>query len=204
MAYDTPPLPYAYDALEPYYDKLTVEIHHDKHHVAYTTNLNKALTDHPDTAAKPIEEVLRNVNAVPESIRQAVINHGGGHYHHSFFWEIMGPNKGGEPKGPLLNDIVKTFGSFDAFKEQFTKAAIGRFGSGWAWLGLDQTGKLHVGDTLNQDSPLSKGHAPILTIDVWEHAYYLKYQNRRADWVAAWWNLVNWGRVAELYDAARK
>ena len=204
MAYETPPLTYAYDALEPYYDKLTIEIHHDKHHVAYTTNLNKALTDHPDIAAKPIEEVLRNVNVVPESIRQVVINHGGGHYHHSFFWEIMGPNKGGDPKGPLLNDIVKTFGNFNTFKEQFTKAAISRFGSGWAWLGLDQAGKLHICDTPNQDSPLSKGHTPILTIDVWEHAYYLKYQNRRADWVAAWWNLVNWDRVAELYDAARK
>jgi Fe-Mn family superoxide dismutase len=172
--------------------------------VAYTSNLNKALTNHPDIAAKPIEEVLRSINAVPESIRQAVINHGGGHYHHSLFWAIMGPDKGGEPEGPLLNDIVGTFGSFDAFKEQFARAAIGRFGSGWAWLGLDQAGKLHICDTPNQDSPLSKGHTPILTIDVWEHAYYLKYQNRRSDWVAAWWNLVNWGRVAELYDAARK
>jgi len=204
MAYETPPLPYPYDALEPYYDTRTVEIHHDKHHVAYTTNLNKALADQPDIAAQPIEQVLRNINAVPESIRPAVINHGGGHCHHSFFWEIMGPNKGGQPKGPLVNDIEKTFGSFDAFKEQFVKAAMGRFGSGWAWLGLDETGELHICDTPNQDSPLSKGHTPILTIDVWEHAYYLKYQNRRADWVAAWWNLVNWDKVAELYDAARK
>lgn len=204
MSYETPPLPYAYDALEPHYDARTVEIHHDKHHVAYTTNLNKALEGHPDLAAKPIEEVLRNIAAVPQSIRQAVINHGGGHYHHTFFWNIMGPGKGGQPKGPLADEMKKVFGSFDAFKEQFTKAALGRFASGWAWLGLDAAGKLHIGDTMNQDSPLSLGHAPILTIDVWEHAYYLKYQNRRADWIAAWWNLVNWDAVADLYAAARK
>jgi Fe-Mn family superoxide dismutase len=181
-----------------------MEIHHDKHHVAYTTNLNKALEGHPDIAAKPIEQVLREVNKLPESVRQAVINHGGGHYHHSFFWSIMGPGKGGQPKGPLADDIRKTFGSFDAFREQFGKCALGRFGSGWAWLCVEPGGKLHICDTPNQDSPLSKGHTPILTIDVWEHAYYLKYQNRRADWIAAWWNLVNWDAVADLHSAARK
>lgn len=203
MAYETPPLPYAYDALEPHYDVRTVEIHHDKHHVAYTTNLNKALAGHPQIAARPIEEVLRDIDDVPADIRQAVVNHGGGHYHHSFFWQIMGPNRGGQPKGPLADEIKRVFGGFDAFKEQFTSCAMGRFASGWAWLGLDENGRLHICDTMNQDSPLSKGHTPILTVDVWEHAYYLKYQNRRAEWIAAWWNLVDWERVAELYEAAR-
>jgi len=202
MSYETPPLPYAYDALEPHYDARTIEIHHDKHHVAYTTNLNKALEGQPQLAGQPIETLLRDLNAIPQTIRQAVINHGGGHYHHSFFWEIMGPNQGGLPTGKLADEIKKTVGGCDTFKEQFAKCAMGRFGSGWAWLCWDQ-GKLHICDTLNQDSPVSKGHAPLLTIDVWEHAYYLKYQNRRADWIAAWWNLVNWQRVAELYDAAR-
>jgi len=204
MAYETPPLPYSYDALEPHYDARTVEIHHDKHHVAYTTNLNKALADHPDIAAKPIEQVLREIDTVPPDIRQAVINHGGGHYHHAFFWKTMGPGMGSLPKGPVAAEIDKTFGGFEAFQDLFTKTAMARFGSGWAWLGLDEAGRLHVCDTSNQDSPLSKGHTPILTIDVWEHAYYLKYQNRRADWIAAWWNLVNWDAVTSLYEAARK
>ena len=204
MPYVTPPLPFAYDALEPHLDARTMEIHHDKHHVAYTTNLNKALEGHPALAAKPIEQLLREIQQVPADIRQAVINHGGGHYHHSFFWQIMGPGRGGQPKGPLAEDLKKTFGSFDAFKEQFTKTAMGRFGSGWAWLCLESGGKLALCDTLNQDSPLSKGHTPLLTVDVWEHAYYLQYQNRRADWVAAWWQLVNWDKVTEMYVSARR
>jgi Fe-Mn family superoxide dismutase len=203
MAYETPPLPYAYDSLEPHYDARTMEIHHDKHQVAYTTNLNKALAEHPDISARPIEDVLRHIKDVPADIRQAVINHGGGHYHHTFFWEVMAPNKGGAPRGPVADEINRVFGGFDGFKEQFAKAAMGCFGSGWAWLGLDSDGKMHVGSTSNQNSPLSMGHTPILTIDVWEHAYYLKYQNRRADWIAAWWNVVNWDKVNELYEAAR-
>lgn len=203
MAYVTPPLPYAYDALSPHIDARTLEFHHDKHHVAYTTNLNKALEGHPEIAGQPIEKVLREIGKVPENIRQAVINHGGGHYHHEFFWKIMGPGKGGTPRGPLADEITKAFGSFDAFKEQFTKVAMGRFASGWAWLCVEPSGQLAICDTMNQDSPLSKGHTPILTVDVWEHAYYLQYQNRRADFVAAWWNLVNWDVVAELYAAAR-
>jgi Fe-Mn family superoxide dismutase len=204
MPYETPALPYAYDALEPYLDVRTVEIHHDKHHVAYTTNCNKALAAHPQIAAQPIEQVLRTVDKLPAEIRPAVINHGGGHYHHTFFWNIVGPGQGGLPKGPLADDIKGTFGSFDAFKDQFSKCALGRFASGWAWLCWGADGRLHICDTPNQDSPLSKGHTPVLTIDVWEHAYYLKYQNRRADWIAAWWNLVNWDAVADLYAAARR
>ncbi len=203
MAYDTPPLPYAYDALEPHLDARTLEIHHDKHHVAYTNKLNAAIEKYPNLAAKPIEGVLRNINDVPEDIRPAVINHGGGHFHHSFFWEIMGPKAGGDPKGPVADEIKKVFGSFAAFKDEFSKAAAGRFGSGWAWLCWHE-GTLHVGDTLNQDSPLSLGHSPLLTIDVWEHAYYLKYQNRRPDWIDAWWNLVNWDAVNQKLEAARK
>jgi len=204
MPCETPPLPYAYDALEPHLDARTMEIHHDKHHATYTTNCNKALAGHPELAAKPIEQLLREISLVPADIRPAVINHGGGHYHHSFYWRILGPGKGGPPKGPLADEIKKVFGAFDAFKEQFAKAALGRFGSGWAWLCLDASGKLAICDTMNQDSPLSKGHTPILTIDVWEHAYYLKYQNRRADFIAAWWNVVNWDMATELYTAVRR
>lgn len=202
MSYETPALPYPYDALAPHIDARTFEFHHDKHHVAYTTNLNKALEAHPAIAAKPIEQVLREISSVPAEIRQAVINNGGGHYHHTFFWNSMGPHKGGQPKGRIADEIKKAFGGFDAFKEQFAKAAMGRFGAGWAWLCLEQSGKLAICDTLNQDSPLSKGHTPLLTIDVWEHAYYLQYQNRRADWIAAWWNVVNWDAVGELYAKA--
>jgi Fe-Mn family superoxide dismutase len=203
MPYETPPLPYAYDALLPHIDARTLEFHHDKHHVAYTTNLNKALAAHPNIAAKPIEQVLREVGTLPADLRPAVINHGGGHYHHTFFWNIMGPRKGGVPLGRVADEIKKTFGSFDAFKDQFTKSAMARFGSGWAWLCVEAGGKLAICDTLNQDSPLSKGHTPILTVDVWEHAYYLQYQNRRADWLAAWWNVVNWEKVEALFIAAR-
>jgi Fe-Mn family superoxide dismutase len=203
MAYELPPLPYPYDALEPHIDTRTMEIHHTKHHNGYVTKVNAALEKHPNLAGKPIEQVLQNINDVPEDIRQAVINNGGGHANHSLFWQIMGPSKGGAPKGSIGDDIKKTFGSFDAFKEQFANAAATRFGSGWAWLCLDNSGKLLVGSTANQDSPLMQGHKPILGVDVWEHAYYLKYQNRRPDYVNAWWNAVNWDMVQEIYDAAR-
>lgn len=204
MAYELPPLPYPQDALAPHIDARTMDFHYGKHHAAYVANLNKVLEGHPAIAAKPIEQVLREIGTVPAQIRQAVINHGGGHYHHTFFWRIMGPKKGGQPKGPVADEITKAFGSFDAFKDQFTKAAMARFGSGWAWLCIGPEGKLHICDTLNQDSPVSNGHTPLLTVDVWEHAYYLQYQNRRADWVAAWWDLVNWDAVADLYAAAKK
>ncbi|MBK9128287.1 MAG: superoxide dismutase [Phycisphaerales bacterium] len=204
MAYVLPPLPYAYDALEPHIDARTMEIHHTKHHQAYITNANNALAPHAALAALPVEELLSKIETVPADIRQVVINNAGGHANHALFWQVMGPGRGGAPKGALADEITKVFGSFEAMKEQFGKAALGRFGSGWAWLGLDQAGKLHVGSTANQDSPLMHGHKPILGLDVWEHAYYLNYQNRRADYVAAWWNVVNWEKVAELYDAARK
>ncbi len=204
MAYVLPPLPYAYDALEPHIDARTMEIHHTKHHQAYITNANNALAPHAALAALPVEELLRKIETVPADIRQVVINNAGGHANHALFWQVMGPGCGGAPKGALADEITKVFGSFEAMKEQFGKAALGRFGSGWAWLGLDQAGKLHVGSTANQDSPVMHGHKPILGLDVWEHAYYLNYQNRRADYIAAWWNVVNWEKVAELYDAARK
>jgi Fe-Mn family superoxide dismutase len=204
MAYELPPLPYPYDALEPYIDARTMEIHHTKHHQAYINNVNAALEQHPDLARKPIDQLLREINQVPESIRQTVINHGGGHANHSLFWLIMGPKKGGEPRGDLATAINEAFGSFANFKEQFSKAAINRFGSGWAWLVLDQNRRLAVYSTANQDSPLMQGHLPILGLDVWEHAYYLKYQNRRPDYVAAWWNVVNWDKVAEYFAQFRK
>ncbi|MFQ5807824.1 MAG: superoxide dismutase [Phycisphaerae bacterium] len=203
MAYELPPLPYAFDALEPHIDARTMEIHHGKHHRAYVTNVNKALEGHPDLAAKPIDQLLREIKSVPESIRRAVINNGGGHANHSLFWQIMGPGKGGRPSGALADEIVNTFGSFGEFQDKFTNAAVTRFGSGWAWLGFDENGKLHVGSTANQDSPYMFGHTPILGLDVWEHAYYLKYQNRRPEYIAAWWNVVNWDRVAEFYAAAK-
>jgi Fe-Mn family superoxide dismutase len=204
MPYELPPLPYSQDALAPHLDGRTMEFHYGKHHAAYVTNLNKALEKYPDISRKPIETVLRQLDGIPADVRQAVINNGGGHFHHTFFWNIMGPKKGGQPRGNLADDIRRTFGSFDAFKDQFSKASLARFGSGWAWLCFGPDGKLHICDTLNQDSPVSKGHAPLLTVDVWEHAYYLQYQNRRADWVAAWWNLVNWDAVADLYAAAKR
>jgi Fe-Mn family superoxide dismutase len=203
MAYELPPLPYAFDALEPHIDARTMEIHHGKHHQGYVNKVNQALAGHANLAAKPIEQLLREIQSVPESIRQAVINHGGGHANHTLFWQIMGPGKGGQPKRALADGIINTFGSFDKFQDEFSNAAATRFGSGWAWLGLDEKGKLHVGSTANQDSPLSMGHTPILGLDVWEHAYYLKYQNRRPDYIKAWWNVVNWDKVAELYEAAK-
>ncbi|MCC7418495.1 MAG: superoxide dismutase [Acidobacteria bacterium] len=194
MAYSLPPLPYPPDALEPHIDRQTMEIHHGKHHNAYVTNLNAALDKHPDLQSKSPEELIRNLNALPDAIRTAVRNNGGGHVNHTMFWQIMGPHAGGAPTGAIADAIGGAFGSFDAFKEQFAKAAAGRFGSGWAWL-VDQGGTLSVESTANQDNPLMEGKKPIFGIDVWEHAYYLKYQNRRPDYVAAWWNVVNWAEI---------
>ncbi|HWE61985.1 MAG TPA: superoxide dismutase [Chloroflexota bacterium] len=203
MAYQLPPLPYPADALEPYIDARTMEIHHDRHHGTYVTNVNKALENHPDLAALPIEELLRSLDRVPEDIRTTVRNNGGGHANHSMFWQIMKPNGGGQPSGELAQAINQAFGSFDAFKDQFTKAALGRFGSGWAWL-VPGNGTLTITSTPNQDTPLMESKTPVFGLDVWEHAYYLKYQNKRADYIAAWWNTVNWDKVAELYQNARR
>jgi len=204
MAFELPPLPYAEDALEPYIDARTMNIHHDKHHAAYTNNLNAALEGHAKLAGKSIEKLLGDLDALPESIRTAVRNNGGGFANHCLFWEVMAPNAGGEPTGELAAAIDKKFGGFAAFKEQFAKAAATRFGSGWAWLYVDQDGELAVGSTPNQDTPLMEGNTPILGLDVWEHAYYLHYQNRRPDYVSAWWNVVNWDTVAAKYAAAKK
>ena len=198
MAYELPKLPYAYDALEPHIDARTMEIHYTKHHQAYVTNLNNALKDQAELTKKSVEDLIRNLNAVPENIRTAVRNNGGGHANHSFFWKIMGKGKGGEPKGKLAEDIKSTFGSFDQFKEKFSAAGVARFGSGWAWL-IKKGGKLEITSTPNQDSPLMDGNAPVLGVDVWEHAYYLNYQNRRPDYIKAWWNIVNWDEVAKNY-----
>jgi Fe-Mn family superoxide dismutase len=196
MAFTLPPLPYSSDALEPHIDKTTMEIHHDKHHGAYVTNLNKALESAPDLQKKSIEELLSNgLAAVPESIKTAVRNNGGGHSNHSLFWNLLSRNGGGAPKGDVASVITSNFGSFDSFKEKFNAAATGRFGSGWAWLVRDQSGKFEITSTANQDSPLMEGKKPILGLDVWEHAYYLKYQNRRPEYISAWWNVVNWDEV---------
>jgi Fe-Mn family superoxide dismutase len=200
MPFSLPPLPYPYDALEPYIDTMTMQVHHDKHHAAYVTNLNKALESAPQLAGKSLEELLANGLAiVPESIRTAVRNHGGGVINHNMFWEIMGPKAGGLPTGKLAEAINSTFGGFEQFKQKFTEAAMGRFGSGWAWLVKTPESKLEIYSTANQDSPLSEGKQPLLTLDVWEHAYYLKYQNRRADFVTAWWNVVNWPEVEKRF-----
>ena len=202
MAFELPNLPYAADALEPHIDARTMEIHHGKHHNAYVTNLNNAIGDNADLAAKSIDDLVRDLDAVPEAIRGAVRNNGGGHANHSMFWEIMSGNGGGAPGGELGSAIDSTFGGFDSFREQLTKAGMTRFGSGWAWLSVDGSGGLVVESTANQDSPLSHGHTPILGVDVWEHAYYLNYQNRRPDYLAAWFNVINWGAVAERFGAA--
>jgi superoxide dismutase, Fe-Mn family len=194
MAQSLPPLPYAPDALEPHIDKQTMEIHHGKHHNAYVTNLNAALEKHPELQSKSVEDLLRNINTVPEDIRTAVRNNGGGHANHTMFWQVMGPNAGGAPTGAIADAITGSFGSFDAFKDAVNKAGVGRFGSGWAWV-IDQGGKLVVESSANQDSPLMEGKKPIFGVDVWEHAYYLKYQNRRPDYLAAWWNVINWAEV---------
>ncbi|HXG31783.1 MAG TPA: superoxide dismutase [Bryobacteraceae bacterium] len=200
MPFELPPLPYPFDALEPYIDKMTMEIHHGKHHGTYVANLNKALESAPDLAGKTIEELLADGCAiVPENIRTAVRNNGGGHVNHSMFWVIMAPRAGGQPSGKLAEAINSVFGSFDQFKQKFTEAAMGRFGSGWAWLTRDKAGRLDVYSTANQDSPLMEGKFPIMGLDVWEHAYYLKYQNRRAEYVAAWWNVVNWPEIERRF-----
>jgi Fe-Mn family superoxide dismutase len=204
MPFSLPPLPYAPDALEPHIDKTTMEIHHGKHHNAYVTNLNKALESAPDLANKSIEELLANNCAiVPENIRTAVRNNGGGHINHSMFWQIMGPNAGGQPSGGIAEAIKSTFGGLDQFKEKFNAAATSRFGSGWAWL-VSRNGKLDVISTANQDSPVMDGLQPIMGVDVWEHAYYLKYQNRRPDYLSAWWNVVNWPEIDKRFQGARR
>ncbi|MFO7265631.1 MAG: superoxide dismutase [Limnochordales bacterium] len=200
--HELPPLPYAYDALEPYIDAQTMEIHHTKHHAAYVNGLNAALEKYPDLQDKSVEELLRDIKNIPADIQTAVRNQGGGHANHSLFWTIMAPNAGGTPQGKLAEAILKAFGSFEAFKEEFTKAAMGRFGSGWAWLVVDKDRNLKVISTPNQDSPLMDGLTPILGLDVWEHAYYLKYQNRRADYVQAFWNVINWEAVKANYEKA--
>ncbi len=202
MAFTLPPLPYPYDALEPYIDKMTMEIHHDRHHKAYVDNANKALEGHPDLQNKSVEQLLRQISQVPDKIRQPLVNNAGGHANHSMFWEIMGKGAGGKPSGPLADDINRTFGDFGAFQQKLKEAAAGRFGSGWGWLVLAD-GKLQVISTANQDSPYMNNQTPILGIDVWEHAYYLKYQNKRADYIDAWWNVVNWNAVAQRYSQAK-
>ena len=195
MAFTLPPLPYPEDALEPYIDKTTMQIHHDKHHGTYVTNLNKALESAPDLQNKSIQDLLADIQSVPESIRTAVRNNGGGHANHSLFWNLMKPNGGGSPTGDVQQVITSNFGGFDGFKEKFTAAATGRFGSGWAWLVKDGSGKFEIVSTANQDSPFMDGKTPILGLDVWEHAYYLKYQNRRPEYIGAWWNVINWDEV---------
>lgn len=202
MAFELPNLPYAFDALEPHIDARTMEIHHDKHHATYVAGLNAALEGKSEFEGKTVEEVIANLDAVPEAVRTAVRNNGGGHANHSLFWESLAANAGGAPTGELAKAIDAKFGSFDAFKEQFAAAAKGRFGSGWAWLSL-ANGELEISSTPNQDSPIMEGKTPLLGLDVWEHAYYLNYQNRRPDYIAAFWNVVNWDKVAERYAAAK-
>ena len=194
MAFTLPALPYAPDSLEPHIDKQTMEIHHGKHHNAYVTNLNAALEKHPELQSKSAEDLITGIGTVPEDIRTAVRNNGGGHVNHTMFWQIMGPNAGGAPSGAIADAINGSFGSFDTFKDLFAKAGVGRFGSGWAWV-VDQGGKLAIESTANQDSPLMEGKKIVFGLDVWEHAYYLKYQNRRPDYINAWWNVVNWAEV---------
>jgi Fe-Mn family superoxide dismutase len=203
MAFELPPLSYDYTALEPYIDEQTMHLHHDKHHQAYVTNLNNALQGQSQFENLAIVDLMRHINEVPENIRTAVRNNGGGHVNHSMFWQIMKPNGGGEPSGVLAQAITQAFGSFDQFKAAFNDAGTKRFGSGWAWLVQDNTGKLQVISTANQDSPLMDGHYPIMGNDVWEHAYYLKYQNRRGDYLNAWWNVLNWDEIAKRFDQAR-
>jgi len=203
MAYELPQLPYPTNALEPHIDARTMEIHHDKHHNAYVTNLNKAL-EGTKLSDQPIESLISKLDSVPENIRTVVRNNGGGHANHSMFWTIMGPGKGGQPSGALADAIKSELGGFEKFKEELTKAAIGRFGSGWAWLSLDRSKKLLIESTPNQDSPLMHGNTPVMGVDVWEHAYYLNYQNRRPDYLAAWWNTVDWGAIDRRYQQAKK
>ncbi|KGA95994.1 superoxide dismutase [Alkalihalobacillus alcalophilus ATCC 27647 = CGMCC 1.3604] len=202
MGYELPQLPYAANALEPHIDETTMNIHHGKHHQTYITKLNAALEGHAELASKSIEDLVANLDSVPESIRTAVRNNGGGHANHKLFWELLSPNGGGAPTGEVADAITSTFGSFEAFKEKFADAGANRFGSGWAWL-VVADGKLEITSSPNQDSPLSDGKTPVLGLDVWEHAYYLNYQNRRPDYINAFWNVVNWNKVEELYQAAK-
>jgi Fe-Mn family superoxide dismutase len=203
VPYQLPPLPYEYNALEPTIDDQTMHLHHDRHHQAYVTNLNTAVEKHPELFQKSPLELVQNLNAVPEDIRTAVRNNAGGHVNHSMFWVIMGPNGGGQPSGPLAQAINQTFGSFDNFKNQFNTAGAGRFGSGWVWLTIEPNGNLRIESTPNQDTPYMEGRTPILGNDVWEHAYYLKYQNRRPEYLSNWWNAVNWESVGKRYEQAR-
>ncbi|MCU0250842.1 MAG: superoxide dismutase [Vicinamibacterales bacterium] len=198
MAHELPALPYAHDALEPFIDTMTMQIHHGKHHATYVTNLNAALEQFPDFQKHSVDDLIRNIANVPEAIRTAVRNNGGGHANHAMFWQIMAPKAGGDPSGPLADAIKASFGSFEAFKGDFKKAALGRFGSGWAWL-VNTGGKLTIESTPNQDSPVMEGRQVVMGVDVWEHAYYLKYQNRRADYVDAWWSVVNWTEIAKRF-----
>jgi Fe-Mn family superoxide dismutase len=204
MAFELPPLPYPNNALEPHIDAQTMEIHHDRHHNTYVTNLNNAIKDQPDLQNMSIEDLVANLDKVPESIRTAVRNNGGGHANHSLFWQVMGPNGGGAPTGAVAGAIDAAFGSYDAFKQQLSAAGAGRFGSGWAWLVAAPDGSLSITSTPNQDTPLMEGKTPILGVDVWEHAYYLKYQNKRPDYLAAWFNTINWDAVNERYAAAKR
>jgi Fe-Mn family superoxide dismutase len=204
MPFTVPDLPYAYDALEPTIDKETMTLHHDKHHAAYVNNLNAAIEKHPELGSKSAEDLIKNLTAVPDDIRNAVRNNGGGHVNHSMFWTIMGPNAGGAPAGPLADAIKSTFGDLETFKTQFNDAGVKQFGSGWAWLVLTADGKLQITSTPNQDNPMSAGQYPVMGNDVWEHAYYLKYQNRRPDYLKAWWNVVNWDAVAKRFAAGKK
>jgi superoxide dismutase, Fe-Mn family len=204
MAIELPPLPYDYNALEPYIDEQTMRIHHTKHHATYVAKANEALANHPQLASRDVDDLLRSLSTLPDSVRTAVNNHGGGHSNHAIFWAVMGPKSGGNPDGKLAQAIDGEFGGFQTFKEKFTAAAVGQFGSGWAWLSMDGAGKLQVKGWANQDSPYTQGYTPLLGLDVWEHAYYLKYQNRRPEYVAAFWNVVNWKAVAERLAAARK
>ncbi|WP_323906634.1 superoxide dismutase [Aeromonas veronii] len=203
MSHTLPALNYAYDALEPHIDALTMEIHHSRHHQTYINNLNAALETAPELAALPVEELLRRFDTLPATLQGAVRNHGGGHANHSLFWLVMSPRGGGEPGGELALAIERELGGFDAFKQAFTQAALSRFGSGWAWLVVDKAGRLQVESSANQDSPLMHGHTPILGLDVWEHAYYLKYQNKRPDYIAAFYQVVDWAEVARRYQAVR-
>jgi len=204
MAHELPPLPFPKDALEPYIDATTMEIHHGKHHNAYVTNLNKAIAGKPDLEKKSAEELISNLDAVPSDVRMAVRNNGGGHVNHSMFWKLLAPKAGGAPTGKLADDIKSTFTSFDAFKEKFEAGGVSRFGSGWVWLIATKGGTLDIMSTPNQDSPIMEGLKPVLGCDVWEHAYYLKYQNRRPDYLKAFWNVVNWAEVAKNYEAAKR
>ncbi len=204
MAHTLPPLPYAFDALEPHIDAKTMEIHHGKHHQAYVNNLNAALEKAPELQNKSLDDLLKNLSAVPEAIRNAVRNNGGGHWNHTMFWQIMAPNAGGQPQGALAEAITKAFGGFDKLKEQINAAGVARFGSGWAWLVVEGGGRLKIESTPNQDNPLMEGRTAIMGVDVWEHAYYLKYQNRRPDYLAAWWNVANWKEIGKRFEAAAR